>query len=136
MYRATLPLFLATIVLAAACGGSATTQPTNAAAGATPAGGTPAGGTPAAPLGSGGVRIDLTLGGGPNPGDHELSHPNPCRFNNPDDGAWAVTVTFPGATGSPSIVDLVLLEGSSYVDAWFGDDQFRAADVEFSVDDR
>ena len=90
----------------------------------------------AAPQGSSGVRIALSLDGGPHQGDYNLEHTNPCRFDNPSDGAWALTVTFPGATSSPSIIDLVLLEGSSFVDTWFGNDNFHAPDVEFTVDDR
>ena len=125
--RRTLALAGLAVILAGACGGPAATPlPTT--------GGPPVPTT--APQGSGGVRIALSLDGGPQPGDYNLPHTNPCRFDNPSDGAWALTATFPGATSSPSIVDLVLLEGSSFVDAWYGDDRLHAEDVDFTVDDR
>jgi hypothetical protein len=115
------------LVILACGGGNAPPPSTGPADAATPA---------AAPQGSGGVRIALSLDGGPHEGEYTLDHTNPCRFDNPSDGAWALTVTFPSATSSPSIIDLVLLEGSSFVDTWFGDDNFHAPDVEFTVDDR
>lgn len=117
-------------LLIIACGSSGAGLPAPATGPANAA--TPA----AAPQVPNDVRITLNLDGGPHEGDYTLEHTNPCRFDNPSDGAWALTVTFPGATSSPSIVDLVLLEGSSFVDTWFGNDNFHAPDVEFTVDDR
>jgi hypothetical protein len=132
MKKSVVSLIAAMPLVILACGGGSAPPSTRPADAATPAAATPA----AAAQGSGGVRIALSLDGGPHQGDYTLDHTNPCRFNNPSDGAWALTVTFPGATSGPSIIDLVMLEGSSFVDTWFGDDNFHAPDVEFTVDDR
>jgi hypothetical protein len=79
----------------------------------------------------------LTIGGGPHQGTWNLEHPNPCQYNLPSDGDWRLTVTFPTAPASdPSIVDVELVEGSGYIEPWFGDESVRAEDITFTVDDR
>ncbi len=80
--------------------------------------------------------IHLVLGGGPEEGTYDLTHTNPCQFNLPEDGDWRTTVTFPTATSGPSIIDLELpVEGTSYVDVYFGDDLYHAEEVEFTAND-
>jgi hypothetical protein len=76
------------------------------------------------------------LGGGPHEGTYDLPHSNPCHKNRPNDGEWALTTTYPNASSGPTIVDFLFGQETSYVDAWFADDQFRAADVDFNIDDR
>ena len=126
MRRLLAATVMAIPIAATACGGSAA-----------PPTGQPAGVPTSAAQGSGGVRVALTVGSGPHAGTWDLTHTNPCRFNNPSDGAWALTATFPSAAGSdPSIVDMVLLEGESFIEPWFGSESIRAEDVTFSADDK
>jgi hypothetical protein len=96
---------------------------------------TPVPPVPTVPGPTAGVQIQLSLGGGSKAGNYTVATTNPCRVDNPSKGAWALTATFAGQT-DPSIIDLVLLEGSSYVEVFFGNESAKADDLTFNIDDR